>query len=291
MPLESKFIYINGVTGFIGRHFIKSCRYKNVFELDRFPLTTVPKIKQGSNIIFLAGMAHNKAKSNKEFHQINTEYPVSLAKIAKASGNCRFIYLSSANVYDKTIGRQPFVETHPTLAVDCYTKSKLVAEEQLLNLVDDTFEVVILRCPLVYGKHAPANFEKIKKISELTPFLPFGSAHLLRSYLSVGNLCSAIFAIVELPRIRSGIYNVCDNKPMSTRRLTTLIRQSNNKKVFQIPLPKSIMRFLGKYLGVSKQVDLLFESMVISNESFCETTGWSPEESPKSALYKLRKKL
>lgn len=288
--LESKSVYIVGGTGFIGSHFIDSCEYSYQTLAERFPFSGQLQFNSGSCIVFLAGMAHNKAKNDCDYFQVNTEYPVSLARIAKLSGSSRFVYLSSVNVYDNSSQKKIIDEKSLVLPKTSYAKSKLVAEEQLLNLADDTFDVIILRCPLVYGAKAPANFDKIKRLSEMTPILPFGSANSLRSYLSIGNLCSAINIVIGLPIMKSGVYNLCDDNPLSTKQLTTLIRESHHKITFQIPVPKVIMSVLGRMFGMKKQIDMLFDKMVISNAKFCEVTSWSPQENPEQALYKLRDK-
>lgn len=290
MRLEFNSVYIAGGTGFIGSHFIDSCKYSYQTLFDRFPFTGQQQFDSGSCIIFLAGMAHNKAKHDSDYFKVNTEYPVSLAQAAKHSSSSRFVYLSSVNVYGNSSEEKLIDEKSLVLPKTSYAKSKLAAEEQLLALADNTFEVIILRCPLVYGAKAPANFDKIKRLSEMTPILPFGSANSLRSYLSIGNLCSAINTIIGLSKMKSGVYNLCDDKPLSTKQLTTFIRESQHKTAFQIPIPKVIMSFIGGLFGLRKQIDMLFDNMVISNAKFCEVANWSPKENPEQALYKLRKK-
>lgn len=285
-----KVTYITGTTGFLGRNFFSSTNCKN-FNLtaisERFPFAKPPQISDKTCILHLAGLAHNKENDNCEFSSVNSDYPVCLARIAKLAGAKRFIYISSVNVYSLE-SIQPITELSATKPIGAYANSKFMAESELLKLADDNFEVIILRCPLIYGLEAPANFSKLKRLVDFSPILPFGTARELRSYLSIDNFCSAICTVLSTQEINSGVYNISDNHPLSTKELTTLIRKTNEQFVYQIPIPKFILRLLGKFLRVNGQLDLLFEKFVISNDKFYQATGWTPIETPERALYKIR---
>ena len=75
---------------------------------------------------------------------------IEVAKKAKKDKVKQFIFLSSMSVYGLEVGTITS-ETLPNPNTN-YGKSKLMAEEALNKLSDDSFKVVILRPPMVYGE-------------------------------------------------------------------------------------------------------------------------------------------
>ena len=53
-----------------------------------------------------------------------------------------------------------------------YGDSKVKAEEGLQRLEDDSFKVVILRPPMMYGKGSKDNYPLLAKLAQKLPFFP-----------------------------------------------------------------------------------------------------------------------
>ena len=67
----------------------------------------------------------------------------------------QFIFLSSISVYGLDTG--VINEETPLNPRTHYGKSKLEAEQKLQKLADKTFNITILRPPMVYGKNCKGN--------------------------------------------------------------------------------------------------------------------------------------
>lgn len=82
--------------------------------------------------------------------EINYRASVRLALLAKRAGVKRFIFSSSCSVYGKSDEAivDESSDVHPLTA---YARSKIMAEEELKELADSTFCVVLLRNSTVYG--------------------------------------------------------------------------------------------------------------------------------------------
>ncbi|NRF64526.1 NAD-dependent epimerase/dehydratase family protein [Vibrio coralliilyticus] len=284
-------IFVTGASGFIGNHYIqhlRDCDIEHEVLNEKFPFSSDLQLSKGATVVHLAGMAHGKARSEEDFFLVNRDYPLLLAQLAKSQGVRRFIYLSSINVYDFEQS-QPFKEETITAPSTAYEQSKLEAERGLLKLKAEDFQVVILRCPLVYGEGAPANFSRLMSLSLRSPILPFGSTVAQRSYLSVGNLCSAINTCIESTSVlHSEVYNLTDSYDLGIGQVTSMIRSAFGLKTLQLPIPETAMNFVAKIVGAERVSNSLLGSLCVSCASFINTYRWSPAETPKVGFSKLR---
>lgn len=106
--------------------------------------------------------------------------------------------MSSAVVYGESasIGKSKVInkDTVPSPA-NFYGASKLQAENGILPLQDENFNVVILRPPTIYGKGSKGNYLVLSKFAKKLPIFPYIKNE--RSMLYVENLCEFICLMVE----------------------------------------------------------------------------------------------
>lgn len=103
-------------------------------------------------ILHVAAIVHNKEKPRLEtiYKKVNTDLTLELAEKAKLEGVKQFIYISSMSVYGKRSG---IIDRDTVPEPDTnYGKSKLKAEEGLIEMEDESFRIAIVRPPMVYGK-------------------------------------------------------------------------------------------------------------------------------------------
>ena len=79
------------------------------------------------------------------------------------TNKCKLIFLSSANVFD-SYSKYPSYEYDKTLSHSIYGHFKIKIENMLLRLPKN--KVVILRLPMVFGKHSPRINEIIQNLKE-----------------------------------------------------------------------------------------------------------------------------
>ncbi|MEW9797556.1 NAD-dependent epimerase/dehydratase family protein [Alteromonas sp. CYL-A6] len=105
-------------------------------------------------IIHLAGLSNDPLGelAPQLTEQINYAATVRLATLAKAAGVKRFVYASSQSMYgiaDDTKGELD--EEAPKNPITAYARTKWDAELALLEMADDSFEVVCFRPSTVFG--------------------------------------------------------------------------------------------------------------------------------------------
>ena len=147
-------------------------------------------------------------------YHINYEGTVRLAELAKQAGIERFVQMSSCSVYGVS-GDRPSKEGDPLEPLTAYARCKVLVEEAVGALADDTFSPVFLRNATVYGASPRQRFDlvvndlaatgylyrEIRMTSDGTPWRPF--VHLL-------DVAAAVACVLEAPRelVHGEIFNV-----------------------------------------------------------------------------------
>ncbi|WP_105123120.1 glycosyltransferase [Streptococcus suis] len=96
-----------------------------------------------------------------------------VAKIVKQAGVGQFIFMRSIIVYgDSTSGERVITKLTKPNPSDFYGDSKWQVEQKLNKLSDNTFKVVIIRPPMIYGKGSKGNYPKLSKLAQRTLIFP-----------------------------------------------------------------------------------------------------------------------
>ena len=186
-------------------------------------------------VYHVAGLAHSDVGNVtdeiiKKYYTVNCDLTIDVAKKAKAEGVKQFIFMSSAIVYGDSapIGREKLITRETSYSPDnFYGDSKVQAEKGLLPLSSDSFKVVILRCPMIYGKEGKGNFSILEKMARKMPVFP--KIENKRSMLYVGNLAEFVRLMIE--NEEQGIFWPCNKEWSNTSELVELIAECHGKKV------------------------------------------------------------
>jgi len=124
------------------------------------------------SVLHLAAIVHKKEKKNMKelYYQVNYRMAVEVAKKAKENKVGHFIFMSTAAVF----GNESVCISKDTIPnpVTLYGKSKLAAEQVINKMHCDSFKVAIVRAPVVYGYGCKGNYQKIVKLTKITPVFP-----------------------------------------------------------------------------------------------------------------------
>lgn len=282
---------ITGGTGFIGRHLINALG-ENVIEVHRGQpsgsihnnIVKVESITGKTDykseyfnevdcVIHLAAIAHS---SSDEMHSVNCEGAAKLAKAAAVNGVRRFIFISSIGV-NGACNSEPFKSSDAVKPEPMYAMSKYNAEIELKKIAEQSaIEVVIIRPPLVYGKHATGNFAKLIKLANSNLPLPLGAIHNKRSFVAVDNLVSLIKTCISHPKAANKTFLVSDDDIVSTSEFLLKLIKANNKSTKLIPLPVGLLIFLSKIVGKQDQVTKFTNSLTVDIEYTKSTLNWVP---------------
>ncbi len=294
---EMQKILITGATGFVGRSLVPvivNAGYEVICavskQTDWLPgkqvvinrlelMTDWSLVLNGVDVVIhLAAKVHEMKGdvSLDEFCSVNSVATKNLAEQAAQCGVKRLIFMSSIKVNGEfTLEGVPFTEDNGLEIDDPYGKSKLIAEQSLLELSKKTaMDVVILRPSLVFGPGVKANFLKMLELVSKGLPLPFGRINNKRSFVFIDNLISAILAVINDPKAANQVYLVADNEAWSLSELLEFITQKMGKKSRLFTIPGLLPLF--KLFGLTTLSTRLFGSLEVSNGKIKKQLGWIP---------------
>ncbi|ACA19299.1 NAD-dependent epimerase/dehydratase [Methylobacterium sp. 4-46] len=156
--------------------------------------------------------------------EINHRGSVELARKCKLAGVRRFIYASSCSVYGAA-GAEARVETSEVNPQTAYARCKIMVENDLRRLADETFTPVFLRNATAFGASPRQRFDlvlnnlagfafttgKIRVMSDGSPCRPL---------VHIEDICQAILCALEAPRenVSGEAFNVGDDDQNYTIR-------------------------------------------------------------------------
>jgi len=241
-----KNLLITGSNGFIGKYFIN--KYESKYNIKKFSFKKDNLNKLALNhtdIVFhLSALVHQMGgASEEEYVKVNVTQTLELATKAKASGVKHFVFMSTVKTYGEET-KSKYVENSTCTPEDEYGKSKLKAEQELLKLQEENFQISIIRTPIVYGYGVKANIKSLVNLVNKVPLLPFGSINNKRSMVYIGNLCHLVDEVIEQKQL--GVFLACDDEPLSTSKLIELIAKNLDKKVYLIKISffESLLKFV-----------------------------------------------
>lgn len=288
-------IIITGGTGFVGNNLqnyltatyeieTMSVRYEHDQQFD---------IK-ADIVIHLAGKAHDlkKVSKPKDYYEANFELTKQLFDAFIVSEASIFIFMSTVKaVADEVKGilsedEIPDPKTH-------YGIAKQQAEQYILNKeVPEGKRVYILRPCMIHGPGNKGNLNLLYQLVAKGLPWPLGAFENQRSFLSIENLCFVIKELLENETIPSGVYQVADDKSLSTNELIQLLAISLNKKNKILKIPESWIKGVAKlgdhlYLPLnSERLQKLTENYEVSNEKITQAIGKSLPISAADGLIK-----
>ncbi len=194
-------------------------------------------------VINCAAIVHQPTISDiKIYDRVNYELPIYLAKIAKEARVKQFLQLSTIAVYG--LVDQISIETIEC-PVNPYGISKLKADQALIKMSTDSFNVICIRPPMIYGGgNAPGNMMRLIELVDKKIPLPFGNALSQRDFIFIKTLVNYCHRSLELNK--SNIYIVKDSFSVSTKELVMIIAEKLQVKTPLFSVPLFLLKLLKK---------------------------------------------
>ena len=183
-------------------------------------------------IVHVAGIVHQPdCKDWELYKRVNADMPIAIAQMAKKQGVKQYVFFSTMGVYGMGKRLKPTVidKETPLLAKDMYGKSKLMAEEGLMQLQDETFNVAFVRPPSVYGKGCRGGYiTGFTSIARKLPVIPKAYENVKQSFIYIDNLSELVRLIIE--KNLKGVFCPQDDKAVSANVLLESISKGIGKR-------------------------------------------------------------
>lgn len=267
-----KHILITGANSFLGKSFeAYLSKWPERYQINTISVNDdswIEKSFTGYDTIFhVAGLAHIDTglltKKKKElYYRINRDLAVKTAKKAKQDGVKQFIFMSSAVVYGNSarIGNSKVISKNDIpYPQNIYGDSKLQAEQQLLLLQSDSFNVVIIRSPMIYGKGCKGNYTTLQHLVKKVPLFPYIKNE--RSMLYVGNFVEFVRLMID--EEEHGIFWPQNKEYVNTSEMVRKICQVKGKKICLVKGFTWLFKFLSLFI---KYVNKAFGNLAYDKE-------------------------
>lgn len=198
----------------------------------------------------------------RENDRIRREGSATLVNAAIASGVNRFIQESFAPIYEDG-GDRWIDESWPVRPV-AYNMSVLDAERSAKRFTESGGAGVVLRFGAFYGADAIMR-DLLGVVRRGWSPVP-GRAGAYWSSISHEDAAAAVVAALTVP---AGVYNICDDEPVTRRELANTLAATIGAKPPRL-LPTSLTRLGGSLMELGSR------SQRMSNAAFKRATAWTP---------------
>jgi nucleoside-diphosphate-sugar epimerase len=276
-------ILISGYSGFVGSHLTDALKMHTLLGLDiskndtvesHFNWNNLHRVPNYDAVIHLAGKAHDTANTAdpESYFEVNLGLTQKIFDHFIQSSAKIFIFFSSVKAVADSVDQNILEENAAPNPLTPYGQSKLAAENYILGKkLPSEKKVYIFRPAMIHGPGNKGNLNLLFGIVQKGIPYPLGAFPNERSFMSVDNLTFLIEKILR-SNIPSGVYNVCDDEPLSTLVVVELMYRSLGRKARIMNIHKSIIQRLasvGDYVGIpfnTERLKKMTESYVVSNK-------------------------
>lgn len=209
-------------------------------------------------VFHVAGIAHVSSDPKLEnlYYKVNRDLTIDIAEKASAEGVSQFIFMSSIIVYGDSSGSKRLIDknTIPTPS-NFYGNSKLQAENGIRHLDSNTFKIVVLRPPMIYGQGSKGNYPRLSKMSKMIPVFP--DIDNERSMLHIDNLCEFIKIMID--NNESGLFFPQNKEYVNTSELVKTIADIHGRKIILTKLFNPLIKLMFGKVGL---IDKVFGNLV-----------------------------
>lgn len=255
-------VLITGADSYIGETFrtYAEKNYKENFSIDCIDMLDGSWREADFSIYdiiyHVAGIAHadvGKAseETKEKYYEVNTDLAVEVCRKAKDEGVKEFVFMSSMIVYGESaaFGVKKVIDEHTVPApVNFYGDSKLQADVGIRELANDSFKVIILRPPMIYGKGSKGNYPILAKLAKKISVFP--DVKNERSMLYIGNLCEFLCQVMLVDVKQNATVLIPQNGEwVKTSQMVDEIAKISGKKILKLRILNPMVSVSSKMPG------------------------------------------
>jgi len=262
---------VTGATGFIGSHLVELLLSRahtvrvllrktsslewlkglpiELFYGDLFDMEAMQKAVSGVDYVYhSAGLT--KAKTPEEYYRANQEGTRNLlnSALAQAPRIRRFVHVSSQAAAGPSPTSAPITEDFPANPLTTYGKSKLKAEQEVLE-VSSRIPVTICRPPAVYGPRDKDIFEFFNTYKRgLQPIVGFSEKYV--SLVHVTDLVRGFVLAGESEKARGQTYFISSERAYGWKEVGEVTRAAMGRGAIRVRIPEPLVYVISAFAEI-----------------------------------------
>ena len=225
-----KRVLITGANSFLGDSVKRYLENSGGYEVDTLDMLKSDWVKTSFSkynvVINVCAIVHRpKEKNETLYFSVNKDLAVRIAEKAKKEGVGQFVQISTNGVFGVELGEMNAKTVFKPKT--SYEKSKYAADCELEKMREQSFNVCIVRPPLIYGKGCKGNFPKLESFALKFSFFPSWKNE--RDMIYITNICDFIRFAIE-----NGLNEICyprDKERICVSDMIKQIASLNGKEV------------------------------------------------------------
>lgn len=235
-------ILLSGYNGNLGKEFLKFTKKKNItlFNVDitnRKKVFKKIKSEKFDTFVHFAAVVAIKEVDHKRKKAMNVNYNgtkniIDAINKYHSTNRIWFFFSSTSHVYKLNFNNKKIKENDPCNPISFYGKTKLLAENYILEKANKNLRICIGRIFSFSGKNQkksfliPALFSKIKKSKKM---IFIKNLNNYRDFIHIEDICRAILFLKK--KNFSGIVNIGSGYKIKLSEIAEIIKDKLNSKV------------------------------------------------------------
>jgi nucleoside-diphosphate-sugar epimerase len=235
-------VIITGATGFLGRNLAEGFRDDGMEVVAtgrstgagaqlrsrgidfraadiRDPAAVGGAFEPADCVVHCAALAGDWGRHD-DFHAANVLGTRHVVEACARHGIAKIIFISTPSIYYTGADRYDISEDDPlpTNQASPYSRTKLIAESELMAKAGRDLDAIVLRPRAVYGPHDRIIVPRIIQLARRRRFPLIGGGRALTDVTDVDNFVDAVRACLRAePGAWNQVYNISNDEPISMR--------------------------------------------------------------------------
>lgn len=196
-------------------------------------------LEGAERVVHLAANVNPAGTDDALMRKVNVDGTRNAHAAAVATGCDLFVHLSSAGVYGRPRGPEPFRETDTPRPRSPYQRSKWEGERILLDAVCDGTSLVVLRPAGIYGPGSRLELPDYRRIRAQHRVVELEGGVVVHPTF-VDDVVDGIIAVLENPPDSGSVFNIGGERPILLQDLQALVADIMGVRRRRLVVPRWI---------------------------------------------------